>query len=94
MRKLALLPALLALALAGSPAATGHNAGHIILPSGECRNVGSGNEAPQVPEQNPNRNDLGQLDLIDDPGRDTRDQYGARFAAEQGQTPILPGACP
>jgi hypothetical protein len=71
-----------------------HNAGHNILPSGECLNVGSLTVAPLVPAANPNRNDLGQLDLIEDPGFDTRDQYGARFAAIQGNTPILPGECP
>jgi hypothetical protein len=76
------------------PLALAHNAGHILLPTGECLNVGSNKEAPFVPAANPNRNDLGQLDLIDDPGLDTRDQFGARFAAERGNTPILPGACP
>jgi hypothetical protein len=89
MRTLALLVAALALALPAS--ALGHNAGHIILPSGECLEVGSNKEAPLVPEQNPNRLDsTGQLDLIPGPG----DQYGARFAADQGNTPILPGNCP
>jgi len=74
--------------------ASAHNAGHIILPSGQCLNVGSLKDAPLVPAANPNRNDLGQLDLIDGPSPDTGDQYGARFAAIQGSTPILPGECP
>jgi hypothetical protein len=64
--------------------ALGHNAGHIILPSGECLDVGSNKEAPLVGQ------DKTQLDLIPGPG----DQYGARYAAVQGNTPILPGNCP
>ena len=76
--------------------ASAHNAGHVILPSGECMNVGSLKEAPYVPAANPNRSDNGQLDLFADPknGTDTTDQYGARYAADQGNTPILPGECP
>jgi hypothetical protein len=74
--------------------ASAHNAGCILLPDGTYLSVGSGKEAHEVPEANPNRNDLGQLDLIEDPGFDTRDQYGARYAADQGNTPILPGECP
>jgi len=89
MRRLILVFALLA--LAGAPAASGHNSGHIILPDGTCLNVGSEKEAPLVPEQNPNRNaTTGQLDLIPGAG----DQYGARYAADEGNTPILPGPCP
>jgi hypothetical protein len=89
MRKLALLATLVAgLAVAGPAGA--HNAGHIILPSGECRDVGSGKDAPLVPEQNPNRlASTGQLDLVPGPG----DQYGARYAADQSPA-ILPGNCP
>jgi hypothetical protein len=92
MRKLALLVAALVAAV-GAPSAFGHNAGHIILPDGSCLEVGSNKEGPFVPEQNPNQNtttDPGRLDLIPGPG----DQYGARFAANQGNTPILPGNCP
>lgn len=73
--------------------ASAHNAGHIILPDGTCLNVGSLKPAPFVSESNPHVNtttDPGRLDLI--PGRG--DQYGARFAAERGNTPILPGECP
>ncbi len=90
---LAFVLAVLAGALFTS-AALAHNAGHIILPSGECLDAGSLKQSPLVPAANPNRNDLGQLDLIRDAGVDTRDQYGARFAAVQGNTPILPGECP
>ena len=89
MRKLALLATLL-VALCGATTASAHNAAHVILPDGTCLNVGSGKEAPLVPEQNPNRLDsTGQLDLVPGSG----DQYGARFAANQSPT-LLPGDCP
>ena len=73
--------------------ASAHNAGHIITPDGQCVNVGSLKESPDVSDSNPNLNtttDPGQLDLIPGPG----DQYGARFAANQGNSAILPGPCP
>ena len=91
MRTLAVTAAVLALVVV-APAA-GHNAGHVITPSGACIDLGSGNPGPVVPASNPNRNsstDPGRLDLIDGPG----DQYGARFAAAQGQSAVLPGGCP
>ncbi len=93
MRKLALLVATVAAALAAS-SASAHNAGHIYL-DGRCLEVGSSEEAPLVGAGNPNRNDLGQLDLILDPvsGADVSDQYGARWAATRGSTPIWPGNC-
>ena len=56
-----------------------HNAGHIHLPNGECVDVGSGKHA-----HNPD-----QQDKIPGPG----DQYGTRWAAEQGNTPIWPRHC-
>jgi len=94
MRKKATTPVVVLLALVGlmtlTPVAQAHNAGHVFLPSGACVDVGSGKEAPLVPASNPNRNLQGQLDLIPGSG----DQYGARFAADQGNTPILPAECP
>jgi hypothetical protein len=89
MRKLALFVAALAAAV-GAPSAFGHNAGHIVLPDGTCLEVGSNKDAPVVAESAPGDLATGQLDLILGPG----DQYGARFAANQGNTPILPGNCP
>lgn len=63
----------------GSSVALAHNAGHIHLPTGECVNVGSGDHAPtEHQDQNP-----------DLPG----DQYGARHAADEGNTPIYPRHC-
>jgi hypothetical protein len=78
------------LALVAAPSASAHNAGHIILPDGTCLGVGSNKEAPFVAEAAPGDLPTGQLDLI--PGQG--DQFGARFAAVQGSTPILPGECP
>jgi len=93
MRKLALL-ATMAAALAAATSASAHNAGHIYI-DGKCLEVGSSKEAPSVGQGAP-QNALGQLDLIYDPvnGVDVSDQYGARWAAIKGKTPILPGNCP
>jgi hypothetical protein len=87
MRKLALLAATFAFAVLGVASAQAHNAGYVVTGNGDCQEVGSGKEAPFVAEQNPNRNsttDPGQLDLIPGPG----DQYGARFAADQGNSAV------
>jgi len=94
MRTLAFTVVLLAAAVIAS-AASAHNAAHFYLPDGTCHEVGSGKEAPIVGAGNPNRNDLGQLDLLFDPkaGVDTSDQYGARWAAEHADR-LLPGNCP
>jgi len=93
MRKLALLLATLAAAL-GTTSAAAHNAGHIYI-DGRCLEVGSNKEAPFVGQGAP-QTDEGQLDLIYDPklGVDVSDQYGARWAATRGNTPILPSNCP
>ena len=93
VRKFALVLAALVAAVGASSAAA-HNAGHIFL-DGRCLEVGSNNEAPVVGQGAP-QNALGQLDLIYDPrnGVDLSDQYGARWAAINGNTPILPGNCP
>ena len=92
MRRLTLFGALAATALAlGAPTAAGHNAGCVQTGNGEWVFVGSGNSAPVVPEQNPNRNslgpagDLGRLDLQPE---NTGDQYGARHAADQGNSAV------
>lgn len=92
-RRALLLAAVAGTALAAAAPTAAHNRGHVILPSGACLEVGSGKEGPPVPAQNPNRNDLGQLDLVPGLSPDTGDQYGARFAAERSPA-ILPGGCP
>ncbi len=90
----AAISGLAALSLAAGPAGA-HNAAHIIFPDGTCLEVGSFKDAPIVGAGNPNQspgsdNEPGQLDLI--PGNG--DQYGARYAADQGNSRLLPGACP
>jgi hypothetical protein len=70
--------------------ASAHNAGCIILADGQYLNVGSSKDAPVVGDGNPHQLSNGQLDLIPGPG----DQYGARFAADQGNSAVLPGECP
>jgi hypothetical protein len=74
--------------------AAAHNAAHLILPNGTCRDVGSNKDAPFVGAGNPNQspgsnNPPGQLDLVPGDG----DQYGARYAANQSPR-LLPGNCP
>jgi hypothetical protein len=90
MRKLTYLGATItcALALSATPAAA-HNAGCVQTGNGEWVFVGSNNRGPLVPEQNPNHHaapdaDQGRLDLQAGPG----DQYGARFAADQGSSAV------
>ena len=76
--------------------ALAHNVGYILLPDGTCLEVGSGKDAPYVSENNPHYHDAndaehGRLDLKEGPG----DQYGARYAADQGKSAVLPpGKCP
>lgn len=78
---------------AASPVSA-HNAAHILI-DGRCLAVGSGKDAPVVGQGAP-QDALGELDLIYDPksGVDVSDQYGARLAAVEGQTKLLPGDCP
>lgn len=92
--------ALLAIPAAGLMAfpaalpASAHNAAHLYV-DGRCLEVGSDKNAPHVGQGAP-QDASGQLDLIYDPkhGVDTSDQFGARLAAVEGQTPLLPGDCP
>ncbi|HWQ22819.1 MAG TPA: hypothetical protein VNK94_01785 [Gaiellaceae bacterium] len=85
MRRTMLAGAAAALALLAASPAGAHNAGCVQTGNGKWVFVGSNKEAPLVPEQNPNRNaETGQLDL--QPGRG--DQYGARFAADQGNSAV------
>lgn len=68
--------------------AQAHNAGHFFLPDGTCHAIGSFNDAPLVGA------DRTQLDLIPETPTTPFDEYGASFAAFQGNTPIFPGGCP
>ena len=90
MRKVSCFGALVACALALSAVPAGaHNAGCVQTGNGEWVFVGSNNNGPFVPEQNPHHHaaadaDQGRLDLQEGPG----DQYGARFAADQGNSAV------
>jgi hypothetical protein len=78
------LAALLALAGIVTTPALAHNAGHLETPNGKCLHVGAGNEA---------RNQ--QQDKYPETPYPERDEFGARWAADQGKTPIEPGhRCP
>jgi hypothetical protein len=70
--------------------ASAHNAGHIILPSGDCQNVGGNNSVSLPDSAAAYTNRDGDLDLI--PGT-PGDEIGARFAAEQGNSAVLPRSC-
>jgi hypothetical protein len=85
MRHLAALSAGAVAALAVISPAGAHNAGHFFLPDGTCHDVGSFLPAPLVGQ------DRTTLDLIP---ATPQDEYGASFAAFQGDTPLLPGGCP
>lgn len=77
-RRLTAAAATAILATAGlASAASGHNAGHVHLPTGECLDVGSGKH-----NANADR-------YPDTPG----DEYGARWAADQGNTVLYPRFC-
>jgi hypothetical protein len=65
-----------------------HNAGHFVLPSGECHEVGSFRDAPLVGA------DGHQLDLVAETPNPPFDEYGTSFVGYWGNTPILPGGCP
>ncbi len=99
MRKLVYFGAIVSctLAVSAGPAAA-HNAGLVITGNDTVVEVGSGKGGPFVSENNPHFHaaadcDYGRLDLITGRG----DQYGARFAADQGQSAVIPpppGSCP
>jgi hypothetical protein len=79
-----------AVVIASTAPAAAHNAGCVQTGNGDWVFVGSNKSGPFVPEQNPNRNttpggDFGRLDLQPEgPG----DQYGARHAADQGNSAV------
>jgi hypothetical protein len=81
-RVVVLLIAAAAFLVFGVASGTAHNAGHFVLPSGECHEIGSFKESPHG------------LDLIPESPNPPFDEYGATYAAFQGNTPILPGPCP
>jgi hypothetical protein len=75
----------------GAGAVAAHNAGCVLTGNGEYTFVGSNKESPTVPEQNPSssydsRTDRIVLDL--QPETPGSDQYGARYAADQGHSAV------
>ena len=95
---LALLVTIALMALTTATVA-GHNAGCVQTGNGEWVFVGSNKLSPEVPEQNPNsgpdsnRPGANYLDL--QPETQGSDQYGARFAADQGNSAVeRPNNCP
>jgi hypothetical protein len=83
-RSVAILAIALVAASASALPAGAHNAGHFFLPDGTCHEVGSFLPAPLVGS--------GKLPLDLIPAT-PQDEYGASFAAFQGNTPLLPGGC-
>jgi hypothetical protein len=85
-RRLAALVAVLAL-MAAPAAVSAHNAGHLYLPDGSCKELGSFKDAPLVgPDQQ-------QLDLVPQTPNPPFDEYGVSFVGYWGRTPIYPGPC-
>lgn len=77
------------LAVLAAPTVNAHNAGCIQTGTGDWVFVGSNKDAPIVPEQNPNtvwEGGVFRLDL--QPENAGGDQYGARFAADQGTSSV------
>ncbi len=73
-------------ALAIAPIATAHNRGLVVLPSGECVQVGS-LKSLWVPGKD------AYQDLYPADGGYPLDEYGASFAAMQGNSAVEKGAC-
>ena len=75
-----------ALTLPVAQVAAAHNAGHVILPSGECLEIGAFNDVWPGPDKDT------ALDLIPETSY-PRDEIGVSFAAWQGHVPFYPGPC-
>ena len=71
------------LTLLASASVSAHNAGCVQTGTGEWVFVGSNNDGPIVPEQNPNKVLEGEIYRLDlQPDNASGDQYGVRFAAD------------
>jgi hypothetical protein len=88
MRRLSLLVAAVTMAgaLAIPATAAAHNRGLVVLPSGDCVQVGS-LKSLFVPGKD------AYLDLYPEDGPYPLDEYGASFAAMQGNSAVQKGAC-
>ena len=70
----------------GAGVASAHNRAHIILPDGTCIIVGS--------EKSVTLPDGTNLDLRPETPWQVADEIGASFAADEGNSYLLKGACP
>jgi hypothetical protein len=77
---------LTASALFVASTASAHNRAHIILPSGECIIVGS--------EKSVTLPDGTLLDLRPETPWNVADEFGASFAADEGNSRLQKGPCP
>ncbi len=89
MRRLTIIAVAVGVAAVAAVPANAHNAGCVQTGNGEYVFVGSNKNAPSVSENNPNtiyNPATGEynLDLQPGPG----DQYGARYAADQGNSAV------
>jgi hypothetical protein len=86
MARRAIATAALGLALALPATALAHNRAHIILPTGECIIVGS--------EKSVTLPDGTLLDLRPETPWNVADEFGASFAADEGNSALRKGPCP
>jgi hypothetical protein len=87
MRTLFLIAfAAIVLTLTLTSAAFAHNRAHVILPSGECIIVGS--------EKSVTLPDGTLLDLRPETPPNVADEFGASFAADEGNSRLQKGPCP
>ena len=75
-----------ALALMLATTASAHNRAHVILPNGTCIVVGS--------EKSVTLPDGTFLDLRPETPWQVADEFGASFAADEGNSRLLKGPCP
>ena len=85
MHRLLVVLATAAMALAFAPAASAHNRAHIILPSGECMIVGSV-KSVALPDGT-------LLDLRPETPWQVADEFGASYAADEGNSALQKGPC-
>jgi hypothetical protein len=86
---IAAIGAALSPVLLGGSAVEAHNAAHIELPTGTCLNIASGKSVILPEAANAYTTALGERDL--NPSTLTRDEIGARFAADRANSAVLPG---
>jgi hypothetical protein len=84
MKRPIIVVAALGLALSLPAAASAHNRAHVVLPTGECIIVGS--------EKSVTLPDGMLLDLR--PETPNADEFGAAFAADEGNSALGKGPCP